>query len=470
LSEPIEARIQRIVNSLLPETAFAGEYAAPAPLAERMAFYHTPGVSLAVIDNFEVAWTGGFGLCEAGKAQPVDTHTLFQAASISKAVFALAVMRLVQEGRLDLDEDVGAYLKSWQIPAHGGWRPRITLRHLLNHSAGITGEGFPGYQAAEILPTLKQILNGEPPGNTPPILANILPGLQFRYSGGGFTVAQQVVMDVLGEPFPESMQRLVLEPPGMHDSTYAQPLPPGLRGRAASAHIYKGMPLPGNYHTYPEMAAAGLWTTPADLARLSVELLKVMHGKKSPSLVTGETIKAMLQPQLPGQKAEEDYFVGLGFFCGGKGQDFWFGHRGSNAGFVSVLQVYRYLGKGFAVMVNSNEFGLRNEIVRAIANEFSLPDVMPEKKAALMLSSYTTYAGTYLTKEGFHFNITPQEDGLALTSSDQPPLHLFASTDTEFYAKALNLQVSFEKDALGRVTAMTLNQEGYPFRAEKSPG
>ena len=470
MPDPIETRIRRIASSLLPETAFEGEYAAPAPLADRMNFYHTPGVSLAIIDNFEVAWAGGFGVRRAGTGRPVDRRTLFQAGSISKPVFALAVMRLVEQGRLDLDEDVSRYLAAWQIPGRDGWRPRLTLRHLLSHSAGVTVDGFPGYPAGAPVPSLVQVLNGEPPANTPPILANSLPGLQYRYSGGGFTLAQQAFTDVLGEPFPDSLQRLVFEPLDLHDSTYQQPLPANRAEQAATAHIYTGLPLPGGWHTYPEMAAAGLWTTPTDLAIIGVELLQVLNGQKPPALVRRETIEAMLQPQLPGQVAGQDYYVGLGFFCGGNGQDSWFGHRGSDEGFISVLQVYKHLGKGLVVMLNSNEWKLRDEIVRAIAREFDLPDVFPPEKPSgpVTTGAPAAFTGIYHTKAGASFTITSTDGGLALTFAGQLPLHLYPASEMEFFARALNLSVTFEKDSQGRISALTLTQAGQPFRAEKS--
>ena len=312
-----EQRIERVINHLVPQTAFKDRYGAPASLHEQLARYHTPGVSIAVINNCEIEWARGFGICEAGKPAQVTPTTLFQAGSISKPVFALAVMHLVQQDRLDLDEDINVYLKSWQVPANGGWQPRITLRQVLSHSAGLTVHGFPGYQSSEPVPTVPQILSGEPPANTEKVEVNILPGLQIRYSGGGTTVAQQALVDTLGRPFPEIMRTLVLDPLGMIDSTYEQPLPDDWATRAATAHPSKGIPLRGKHHIYPEMAAAGLWTTATDLAKVGVELLTGLRDKPH-SLLAKETIEAMLSPQLPGQREGEDDFVGLSFFCSGK--------------------------------------------------------------------------------------------------------------------------------------------------------
>src|SRR5262249_27708993 len=151
--------------------------------------------------------------------------TLFQAGSVSKPIFALAVMRLAQEGKVDLDEDVNRYLISWKVPANGSWQPRITLRQLLSHSGGMTVHGFPGYASDEKVPSVLDILDGRPPANTPRIEVNIVPGTQLRYSGGGITVAQQLVVDLLGEPFPKMMREVILDPLRMKHSTYEQPLP-----------------------------------------------------------------------------------------------------------------------------------------------------------------------------------------------------------------------------------------------------
>ncbi|HEY9909415.1 MAG TPA: serine hydrolase domain-containing protein, partial [Thermosynechococcaceae cyanobacterium] len=266
--QSIEQRIERFINNLLPATALEGKFGSPKNLYEQLARYHTPGISIAVINDFEIEWARGFGVCEAETTRAVTPDTLFQAASISKPVFALAVMRLVQEGRLNLDEDINTYLTSWRAPAIEDWQPRITLRQLLSHTAGLTVHGFPGYRNSEPLPTTVQILNGEPPANTDKVEVNIIPGLHHRYSGGGTTVAQQVLVDVLGKPFPEIMRELVLDPLGMTNSTYQQPLPNHWSAKAATAHLFSGIPLEGKHHVYPEMAAAGLWTTAADLAKV----------------------------------------------------------------------------------------------------------------------------------------------------------------------------------------------------------
>src|SRR5215212_5602959 len=267
----IRKRIERVVNGLLPTTATDGRFGDPVKLSDRMAYYHTPGVSIAVINNGELEWACGFGVREQGKPEAVTPETLFQAASISKPIFALGVLRLVEQGRLDLDEDVNQRLTSWKIPPVGTWQPRITLRQILSHSAGLTVHGFRGYGVDEPLPTVIDVLEGRPPASSRPVVVNILPGLQFRYSGGGIMVAQQLVTDVLGKPFPQIMQALVLDPLGLKHSTFEQRLSPARAAVAATAHPFKGRPVPGRWHVYTELAAGGMWTTASDLARIGLE-------------------------------------------------------------------------------------------------------------------------------------------------------------------------------------------------------
>jgi len=245
MSKEADQRLARALQNLRTETAFTDQLSNPESVAVRMNQTHTPGLGIAVIDDFEVTATASFGVCEAGKTQVINRESLFLAGSISKPVFAAAIMYLVQSGQLDLDEDINHYLSSWKVPANHGWQPRITLRQILSHTAGLTVHGFPGYQTNENIPTVQQILNGQPPSNTPKVEANMLPGIQFRYSGGGTTVAQLAMTDFLNDSFPKLMKKLVLDPLGMHSSSFENPLPMNASSNIAVAHPYKNIPLRG---------------------------------------------------------------------------------------------------------------------------------------------------------------------------------------------------------------------------------
>jgi CubicO group peptidase (beta-lactamase class C family) len=469
-SVEIEGRIARAMDDIRLETAFEGRLGPPHALAERMAFCHTPGIGLALVERFELAWAGGFGLREAGGDEPVTSGTLFQAASISKPLLALAVMCLVQDGVLELDRDVNDYLTSWRVPANKDWQPRLTLRQLLSHTAGVTVHGFPGYTTAEPLPDLMQVLEGDPHANTPRIEVNILPGLTYRYSGGGSLIAQQVLIDRLGRPFPQIVRERVLEPLGMASSTFDQPLPAAWAPRAAAGHPYKGICLPGRYHIYPELAAAGLWTTPSDLARVGIELMQAASGRPS-ALFNRDMAQAMLQPQHPGPG--EGYQPAIGFFIEGEGQAQCFYHSGWNEGFVAHAQFFPSTGQGMVLMLNSNEGNdLMFDIGRALHREFCWPGALPAEKAAVEVEDAARFAGSYVTQAGMVFGVSVQGGALRVEVPGQPPLPLYAGSRSpaanEFFSRAMNITLVFRQDEFGAITGLALQQEGHTFEAKLS--
>jgi len=360
-----EDRIRQ-VQGLVPPVLVNGEPPKLQPLAARMAELKVPGVSVAVIHEGRIEWARGFGVTQTG-GSPVTEKTLFQAASISKPVFALAVLHQVDAGKLDLDTNVNGYLKSWKLPENDLTRQKpVTLRETLTHSAGLSVHGFPGYAADGKLPDITQILDGSPPANTAPIRVDLLPGSQWRYSGGGYSVVQQLMIDVTGTPFPELMQGVVLGKLEMKDSAFSQPLRKDLEDIAATGHDAAGELIKGRWHTFPEMAAAGLWTTPSDLARFAVEVQQSFRGK-SGKILSAEMTRQMLSRQLGG--------YGMGLWLGGKEQVTNFSHAGANEGFTCVMFASLDTGQGAVVMTNGDRgSGLFNEILRAIAHEYGWHD------------------------------------------------------------------------------------------------
>jgi len=334
-------------------------------LADRMAALHVPGVSIAVIHDGKIEWARGFGVTRIG-GPPVTPDTLFQAASISKPVAAMAVLHLVQSGKLSLDADVNQYLKTWKLPANSfTGQTKVTIRELLTHTAGLTVHGFAGYASGAPLPTLVQVLNGEQPANSAPIRVDTQPGTIWRYSGGGYVIAQQLVQDVTGQPFPKLMHDTVLGPIGMTKSTYEQPLPNNRLAEIAIPYQANGQPVPGGPHIYPEMAPAGLWTTPSDLARYAMEVQKSLAGKSNRVLsaaMTSQMLTAGLNHQ------------GLGPGLGGSEKYPYFTHGGSNEGYKCNLMAYNN-GDGVVIMTNGDNGGqLASEIQRSVAREYGWPD------------------------------------------------------------------------------------------------
>ncbi len=154
-------------------------------------------------------------------------------------------MRLVEAGKLNLDDDVNSYLKNWKVPANTFTdQTKVTLRELLSHTAGVTVHGFRGYIAGSALPSTFEILEGKAPANTPAITVDIKPGTLWRYSGGGYVIAKQVLDDVTGKPFPAMMRQEVLGPAGMVHSTFEQPLPAVRMLEVAMPYDETGTPAP----------------------------------------------------------------------------------------------------------------------------------------------------------------------------------------------------------------------------------
>jgi CubicO group peptidase (beta-lactamase class C family) len=465
---PLEdsARIDRVIADLRPQAPCRPPQRSVCTLGDRMHGLCTPGVSVAVIENFEIAWARGFGIRRMGERAAVQPDTPFQAGSISKPVFALAVMRLCQDERIDLDADIRTYLKSWQMPeGDDGWMPRVNLRQLLSHTAGTTVHGFPGYPAGAPWPSLAQVLDGAPPANTPPIFVDLIPGMQFRYSGGGTTIAQLAVTDLVGLAFPDLMRELVLAPLGMVDSSYEQPPSSRLADRAAVGHPLNGIPTPDGWHVYPEMAAAGLWTTAGDLARLGAALMRALRGEITGLGLSSESLAAMLRPQLTDQTKGSE-FVGLGWFCAGDGDAFLFGHAGGNHGFLANLRLYPATGQGAAVMINSNQgWPLIEELLASIEREYCWPAVA---QAMSDISIADQLAGTYRDSTNRIFRIEQVGGRFLLRVGDQDPVRLMPSSKGVLSAQIPQIKVRLAPTSEGP-PAITLTQGGRTFEATKIP-
>jgi CubicO group peptidase (beta-lactamase class C family) len=398
--------------------------------------FKVPGVSWAVIDNGEIVDRGSAGVVEAGREEPVTDDTLFQACSISKPVAVFAMLRLVDRGLLDLDEDVNRRLTSWQIPSTGEWQPIVTLRQLASHSAGLTVPGFPGYRQGAELPTPVQILDGVRPANTFGVHVDLVPGTQFRYSGGGTVVMQQLLEDVTGTPFRQLLRELVLEPLSMSSSDYAQPLPDELHHRAATAHDEFGRPVPGRWHSYPELAAAGLWTTPSDLAAFAHGVRNAYLGAPG-ALISQERARELLTPQIAiGDPWDAMEALGLGAFLGDGGRRF--GHGGSNKGFKCYLVAYRDTGQGVAVMTNGdNGSYLVDRAIARIAASYGWEDYPLEvsDRSEVSDDELQAVAGTYRLADGLSLEVTAADGGLEAVFGRQPALRFAARGDGRYAAR-----------------------------------
>jgi CubicO group peptidase (beta-lactamase class C family) len=403
-------------------------------LSGEMARLHVPAVGIAVIRDHALLWTRGFGnLSKNGPATTVETR--FQAASLSKTITAVAVLRLVQAGRLDLDRDVNDYLKSWKLPQHAGGA--VTLRELLSHTGGVGIEGFGGYAAGEPLPSVVEILDGVPPANTPAIRVEAMPGQAWHYSGGGYTIVQQVLTDLTGQDFPGLMQDLVLRPVGMRHSGFDQPLGASERRNIALPHQESGTEVAGGPHVYPELAAAGLWSTPADLARFVREIQLCLSGRGM--LLSKALAQQAVTPGLGGW--------GLGFQVEGTDAGRRFGHLGANAGYRDRMIGYVAGGNGVIVMTNGDAGKtLADEIVRAVARQYGWRGLEPDVRKVVPQSNahLDSLAGVYNLAGGRTLEVSRVGGHLQGAVSDRQPQPLYSVDQDSFVSASGDLEVHWQ--------------------------
>lgn len=446
----LPARVAGIVDDLRVEPE---RFASRTSLGQVMQRRGIPGVGLAIVADGRIEWAGGFGIRDADRADPVTGDTLFQAGSISKPVAAVCALRLVAEGRVALDEDVNDRLTSWKIPSNRTWQPRLTLRQLLSHTAGLTVHGFPGYRRDEPAPGLVGVLDGD--GNTAPVRVRTIPGLQFSYSGGGYCVLQQLLVDVTQEQFPDLARRLVLEPLGMTASTYEQPLPESMWATAAVGHRTGGRPVGGGWHVYPEMAAAGLWTTAADLARF---LLAIQRSRAAApgAILPAYLVRELLTPHAANAS------MGLGLLLDGEGKTRRFQHGGDDQGFVAWIVAYLEYGLGAVAMTNSDSgFWVIDSLLEAVARAYDWPEYPtsePELRAATDAEAEAC-VGTYESEGGERFSVERGRSGLRLLVGEQPPIALAPASAHEWHADPLALSLTFELDSEGRAATARLHQD-----------
>jgi CubicO group peptidase (beta-lactamase class C family) len=457
-----EERVHRIEDDLLPADSVIGEPQRKIKLIDRMAALKVSGLSIAVIRDGRIDWARGFGVSKEG-GPSVTSHTLFQAASISKAISALAALHLVDIGRLNLDSDVNQYLKHWKVPLNSFTnQTKVTLRELLTHTAGMTVHGFHGYNPSAPLPTLVQVLEGTPPANTPPIRVDILPGTQWRYSGGGYVVVQELLEDITGESFAKFVKDSVLMPVGMGHSTFEQPLPKNLIADAAMPYGADGRLLEGGVRVYPEQAPAGLWTTPSDLARYAIEVQRSLKGKSKRVLSQAMT-RQMLTPGMN--------HWGLGLRIGGSTRQLYFEHAGVNVGYQCDLVAYEG-GDGAVVMTNSdNGRVLISEVLGSIAHEYRWADYQPttHRIARMDPRRFDLLAGSYQLEGAptFIVTFTREGDHFLSQATRQGQDEIFPESEHEYFSKAVGAQFTFETDGEGRAKRVVLRQDGREETAER---
>lgn len=467
-----DPNIARVESGLLPIAA--ERIGVSATITDRMHAYGVPGVSIAVIDKGRIVWAKGYGVADVATRRPVTPETSFQAASISKPISAVGALLLVQRGLASLDEDVNDSLERWSIPASDLAREHpVTMRMLLNHTAGLA-HGRPGdhhsLAGGDQLPTLLQALQGEPPARSGSVRVVSLPGKAFEYSAAGYEVLQQLITDVSGRPFEEFMQSEVLKPIGMTRSTFAQPLPASLLAVAATGHYAGGQAVPERFRLGPELAVAGLWATPTDIARYVISVQK-SHAGSAERPLRPAVAREMLRPRLGSR--------GLGPALSGDGRWVRFGHDGFNEGFESAFTAYVHEGRGAVVMANSGfAFMLIKEILDSISRAYAWPAYGPTTQqppaasmhqqlvTSISQRTLTTSAGTYEMDDTVRFEIRRREDRLFLDWRGFGNAELFATPDGRFFCPQLTFSdlgspwLRFVRDRDGKIAKILAGDDG----------
>jgi CubicO group peptidase (beta-lactamase class C family) len=437
----VDTQIKRVEQGLLPAVLIKGD---PSwTLEERMKQWKVPGLSVAVVKDFKVEWARSYGVKDIETKEPVTTETLFQAGSISKPVAAMVALKRVQQGKIALDENINNKLVTWKLPDNEFTaKKKVTLANLLSHTGGTTVHGFPGYAVGEKIPTLPQVLDGTEPANTAAVRVDMEPGTKYRYSGGGTTIAQLAIMDIEKKPYPQIVQETVLGPLKMTNSTYSQPLPDDWRKKAASGHRGNGSLVEGKIHVYPEMAAAGLWTTPTDLAKFGIEV-QLSYAGKSNKVLPKELIDKMVTPFM-----EQ---VGLGFFIDKRGNSVYFGHDGADEGFRAMMLMHREKGYGAVVMVNSDNGQIMGEVMRSIAREYNWDEFLPAVSEIISLDAtkLDEYAGRFKVNPDRILTVAQEAGKLVVRPTADAKFELLPIAEDTFIRRDANIKYRFVKGAAG---------------------
>ncbi len=464
----VAARIAAVERNLIPAVIETGSHPAGMSLAERMEHYLMPGVSIAVINDGQVEWAKGYGVTEAGGTQAVTADTVFQACSVSKPISVTGMMLLAQSGALDISRDVNDFLTSWRLADDEFTATeKATVERLMSHTGGTNVSGFGGYPAGSAVPTLLQVLGGSPPANTEPIQVVYIPGSRSSYSGGGMEVLQQMAEDVAGVPFRDYMRDNLLSKLGMASSDYVQPMEGPLSERAAKGHDADGVVMPGGWNTFPELVAAGLWTTPSDLSRVILEV------QRAATLDQGAVLSQATAQRILTRQPNSNFGLGFGLISGTGGLIFQ--HSGSNFGYKSFIAGYKDRGQGVAVMTNGdNGYTLTMEIARSVAKVYGWPDFKPEEAALVEIPVFALerYAGDFKQVDGeMTFQVYVSDNGLMMkfVGALSERLDLYSLGADRFLTRSqLPGTLTFTRDGSGNITGFELAlQEGGTITAAR---
>lgn len=430
-----DSSIARIENGLRKSVQLTGEELELFSIESRLEHHKIPGISIAVAFKGELLWSKGYGLADISQAEKMTSDTMLLAGSISKPVAALRALQLHDEGRLLLDVNINSYLTSWKVPENEFTETeKVTLRRILNHTAGLTVWGFPGYDKGDEVPSTIEVLDGE--GNTDAVRVFKTPGESWQYSGGGYTVMQLAVADIEKAPFAQVLQTHVLNPLDMNKSTFENPLPKHYHSLAATGYRSNLEEVEGKWPIYPEMAAAGLWTTPSQLLQYGIEIQRII-GSQQDGIIAYDTALDMLTA------GENDH--GLGPVV----TEHTFRHGGADEGFRASFVAWKNTPYVAVVMVNSDNNAIINETLRSIANEYKLPGYEQTIKTVVKQpqAHLETFVADYDSGDDGIFEVTLTERGLRLyVVNFDFTVNLLPQSATSFFDANTGIELEFEME------------------------
>lgn len=451
-------KVKQVENNIAGSLLLNDEQ--PVTIEERMAHYNVKGLSLAVIYDYKVVWAKGYGWADEAEKRPVTTETLFEPGSISKALNAIGILKLVQDKKIDLNTDINAYLISWKFPydslSNG---KKITLADILSHNAGLSVHGFPGHDINGPIPSVLEVLDGKKPAVTPAVRSMFEPGLGFQYSGGGTTISQLLLTDVTKQNYEKWMYDNVLKPIGMTQSSFSQPPARDKQSLCASGYYSDGRPVPNKYHVYPELAAAGLWTTPTDLCNYIIDMQLAWQGKQKSRVLTPEMINLHLTPYNNGPTSMGAFIMDIG---GAK----YFEHSAGNDGFCGDFFGSLEDGYGCVVFMNSDNPRLLSEVINSVAKAYNWKNFYnePKRKKSITVSDslLKTYEGIYLYDQLWAGIGKKDNDYRFYTSGTYSKMYF--STPTSFFNEEFPAVKTFVKDDNGNILGYTrdVNGKEYP--------
>jgi len=438
--------IKKVENGLTTSVYIEGD--STWSIEERMEHYGIPGVSIAVIHEGKIAWTKGYGITDKESKVPVTEQTLFQAAATSMPVTAYGALQLAEANDLSLDENINSYLKSWKAPANEFTKDeQVTIRNILNHTAGIHPRGTGSYRLTEEIPTLLEILNGTTPASNEPITVNKVPGESVRFAYASYVPLQQMMKDVERENFHEIMRKYVLQPLEMNNSTYNQTLTTTQLKQTATGYLKDGSMVKDRRYINPAMASNGLWTTAEDYAKF------ITNVQQSKDLAT------MMGTPYDVHNNGWSFTLGLGFQLLNREGDVYFRHHGWNRGFYAEIAAHRDKGYGVVVLTNSTFPEFNAEVMRAVAMAYDWSHYVPvHQKLEIEQTLVEEVVGRYQSN-GEIVEIYQKDNQLFYKNIlSEKGVELIKVSDSLFVRRNSRAFIQFKRDSENGVNIQFLNR------------